>query len=183
MKIYRLAILSILCLNLASCVKSESKKISINIPTAEPIQIGKEVSGFRCDLVSESEQKEVLILITDQAEGKKIVQFFDFISANKVSSALAKIGDYTILSFTLNSASSDGKFRSDKAILLNSHSELLVEDGKVVSINGFLTVDEEMNGVLEQTVQYIKEDDSLSTSDLKEIAKIENCKVDVVKKI
>lgn len=183
MKVRHLGLLCVLCLTLASCVKSESKKINVNIPTFEPVQIGKDVSGFRCDVVSESEQKEVLILLTDQADGKKTVQFFDFISATRISSALAKIGDYTLLSFSLNPASSDGKLRSDKAALLNSHSELLVEDGKVVGINGFLTVDEEMNGILEQTVQYINEDGSFNTIDLKEIAKIENCKVDVVKKI
>lgn len=183
MKVHHLFPFGVLCLSLVSCVKTESKKLSIDVPKFEPVQMGKDVSGHRCDLVSESEQKDVLILLTDKAEGKKSVQFFDFISATQVSSALVKIGDYTVLNFILNSASDDGKSYSDSSILLNSHSDLLLPEEKVISVNGFLTLDQEMNGVLEQRVQFMKEDGSIHLTEREEIAKIENCKVAVVKKI
>lgn len=183
MKVQQLVSFGILFATLVSCVKTESKKINIDIPKFEPVQIGKDISGHRCDLVSDSEQKEVLILLTDKAEGKRMVQFFDFISANLVSGGLVKIGDYTLLTFTLNPASHDGKYLSDSALLLNSHPDLLVQEEKVVSVSGFLNLDKDMNGTLEQKVQFMKEDGSLHMTELEEIAKIENCKVAVVKKI
>lgn len=160
---------------LTSCVKTETKKTKIDLPEIkkyEPITIKK--SGYKCDLVGELENKEIFIKL-EKKEDKTTASFHDFISKDKISIISAKFEGYNLMSISLAPSSENEKVLVGESVLTHSDLESLSSEGKVFSITGRLTLNEDLSGVLEQKQMISKEDHSIETTEYKELGKVENC--------
>ena len=69
----------------------------------------------------------------------------------------------------------DAKVLSGEGVLLHSDLASLSDEGKVISATGKLSLNEDHSGVLEQKLLISKDDNSIGSTEFKEVAKIENC--------
>lgn len=160
---------------LTSCVKTETKKTKINFPdikTYEPVVSKK--SGFKCDISGESENKEIFLQITKK-DDKTLVSFYNFVNAKKISFVLARFEGYRLVNFTLSESTEDEKVLSGEGVLLHSDVASLSNEGKVIAVTAKLSLNEDYSGVLEQKLLISKDDNSIESTEFKEVAKIENC--------
>ncbi len=170
---------------LSSCVKVEKSTFeykSPSIPTFDKLQIGTAISGYKCEFLTDGETKNILLTVYTDKDGKKSVDLADFSSPTEdlISSKLVTVDGIVFIAMPVTSSEKNGLKGS--GILLNSGTLNLPDDEKLISINGFIDLDETMNGTINYQIQFMK-DDKLEKTDSKELARLENCKLAKVVKI
>lgn len=156
-----------LSVSMVACVKSESKKIKINTPVIKKESLSIKKKGWKCDMYGEADNKEIFIKL-DTKDGKTTATFHDFISASKISVVGANFANIPLNTFPMNEGVGE-------MLLIHPDRTSLSDEGKVLTVTGVLTLNEDMTGKLEQKALILMEDDSFKTTELQELATIDNC--------
>jgi hypothetical protein len=176
MKLRTLISVLLLSVGTISCIKP--KKTTIDIPEIkkmDPVIVRK--SGLKCNLLGVSEQKEIFLKL-DVKDGKQTVSFHDFIDANRVSIVGATIEGYRTLSYELTETivNEEKKVSIGSSVLLPSDElNLNIEEGRVITSSGRLTVDYGFRGQLEVSHVVKTDEGTIKATTLEELAKIEAC--------
>lgn len=171
----KLIVLTALSLSMVACVKTETKKTEVNIPKINKPQLATfKQTGLKCDMVGEVDHKEIFIKL-ETKDGKTKASFHDFTSASKITIVGASYGNYSLLSFSMHEVPEDNQTLIGETPLIHTDKASLSDEGKVLSITGKLTLNKDMTGKLEQNVTILMDDNTTKTSDLEEVAVIENC--------
>lgn len=160
----------------SSCVKT--KTTSVEMPEIKKIDpVIQRKSGLKCNLIGVSEQKEIFLKI-DVNAGKQTVSFHDFIDANRVSIINATVEGYRTHSFELTETivNEEKKVSIGSTILLPSDDlKLNVDEGKVITSSGKLTLDYGYRGQLEVSHVIQTDEGTIKATRFEELAKIEAC--------
>ena len=166
---------------LVSCSKVDKQSYKIDLPEMQKVEEIKTVEslmsknpGFKCDLVGLNEHKEVFLKVTTK-DDEVSVSIHDFTSASQISISNASFDGFTIMSIKLNKATEDDQTLTGESVLLHSKLSTLSDEGKVLLVTGRISLNEDMSGSLQTKLLISKEDQSIESTEFKELAKIENC--------
>jgi hypothetical protein len=172
---YSLSLLLAILFTMSACVKPEKKTLSLkNDPLMERLESIAKKKGYKCDFISEADNKELFLQMVEK-DGNKNLNIYDFISANKIPISGAHFGDYSLLSITMEQSPEDAQVLIGEGILIHADPNSLSNEGKVLTIISRLTLNEDMSGKLEQKLLLVMDDNSTKSTEFQEIAKIENC--------
>lgn len=175
MKHKQLTLILITLFAMSSCVKTKTSETKLSeFKKTEPIQIKK--SGFRCDVIginenNKSESKEIFIQL-EKKESTVKIKFNDFTSSGRISVIFGSFDGYKLLSFDMADGNNE---MVGESVLLHEDISSLSLDGKVISGTLRLTLDESLNGTIEQKLVIRKEDSSLSSTEFEDVAELSNC--------
>jgi hypothetical protein len=169
------AILSTLIL--ASCVKTESKKVTVPDSQKEMDEIFAKVGkkdGLKCRFLSDRVEKDVFLEIGVNKEGKRVVSFRDYNKAGKLSVLGAQLDIYSIIMFIQNDEGQENTL-SAEGVLTTSNPEILLEKGeKLVTVRGQLSLHDNEYGTIDAKVKVLQEDNLIIDREF-ELGKIEAC--------
>jgi hypothetical protein len=144
---------------LTSCVdvsrpalQSKTYEPEMNEVRNEPI-IKK---GFKCDLISTNDYKEIFIHI-EEKKSSKTLQFHDFTSPHTISLLYAKFDGFTLRNFPLEEIEEDGKslLTGESYLGHSEHSERNGE-GRLILFTGRIKIDKDLNGTIEKRKGFSK---------------------------
>lgn len=170
-----LIVMSLITLTMVGCVKTSSKKVDVSLPEIQKPKVLKLTkSGYKCDMVGEEDNKEIFIKL-DKKEEKTTVSFNNFTSASKITIVGANFGDYNLYSFVMNQNSEDESILEGEGALTHADKYQLNDEGKVLSIQGRLILNDDLSGSLQQKLTMMMDDHTMKNTEYQEIARIENC--------
>lgn len=166
--------IALLSVSLVAC-KSESKKFTIKAPEVKKLKpISLKKNGLKCDVVG-NENKEIFLKLEEKDGGEMSANFYDFLSSTKISLVAGHIGEYSLFAFKLRPSAEDENILVGESVMIHPERTSLSDEGDVLSITGRLTLNQDHTGKLEQKLTVLMDDHSVKTTELEEVAQIENC--------
>lgn len=127
--------------------------------------------GSKCDIVNETEYKEIFIISKTEEKGITI-SLHEFRNKDTLLTVPSiSLGDYSIHYFPLIK---EGVTLEGEALILHKDKASLTNEGKVMVVYGRAILDENLNGIIYQKL-LIAKDDGITETDYTEIATLENC--------
>lgn len=153
---------------IVSCAKKSSETKSTVQKTQDSVEKVFLKSGSKCSFVDESGiQKDVFLSSKTTSEGT-VVSFHAFKENKKITILGATLGGFQLISFSMING-------RGTTVILHPEMTTLNTEGKTIMIKGRLTLDNEMNGVLEQSSTIETEQKEIKVLEFKEVGRLEHC--------
>jgi hypothetical protein len=211
MKLHSVMLGSVLLLS-AACKENHTFRNQMNVPDAlSPIASGQDLSkiyslrkiGYRCDLITESEVKDIFVRINFSEEPMKLT-FHDYHDDGNISIVMASIGNFKVNSVQMEKARAPKgslKWIGETGVLVDQKineqgesiraanmlvtfnadplDEVLETEKKVeadgVVVNSKIVVDMKVSGKFQVSELVRTEPTKFERRDFRELATFENC--------